>query len=245
MFCGSKQQKNIVRAIANLVAIIFLWWCVPSYAFAPVPKKPKPQSALKNGLTQTPDAALQKKIAARETAAKNNPADVRVLSAQEMSHIAGRGALRNKSFSGTLPWHRSLRDVNLCTGNLFKSFTDIQVAPGRGAGLVLQRTYNSNDERVGPFGVGWTHAYDIRMEEDPQPVDGDTQEFAARTDFFGGKHKYKRDADGLYSPPPYLFDETNSKYGDFLANGPQEVLEDIEKRHGRHGQALREEGVWA
>ena len=51
-------------------------------------------------------------------------------------------------------------------GNLFKSFTDIQVAPAKGAGLALQRTYNSMDDHIGPFGVGWTHVYDIRMDEE-------------------------------------------------------------------------------
>jgi hypothetical protein len=75
----------------------------------------------------------------------------------------------------------------------------------------MQRTYNSNDERVGPFGIGWTHAYDIRMEEDAAntPSD-DSLNFANRIDFFGGRHKYHRDADGLYSPPAYLYDEMSS-----------------------------------
>ena len=95
--------------------------------------------------------------------------------------------LRNPAACGIRPWERSLRDVNLVNGNLFKSFTDIQVAPARGAGLVLQRSYNSNDGREGPFGVGWTHAYDIRTED----TDADTME---RTDFFGGKHSYVREA---------------------------------------------------
>ena len=36
----------------------------------------------------------------------------------------------------------------------------------KGAGLALQRTYNSQDDRIGPFGIGWTHAYDIRNEEE-------------------------------------------------------------------------------
>src|SRR5205823_5717726 len=81
--------------------------------------------------------------------------DVRELSSKEMRAIRGKGVYRNKYFCGVLPWQRQLRDVNLCTGNLFKSFTDIQVAPANGAGLVLQRTYNSDDDRIGPFGVGW------------------------------------------------------------------------------------------
>src|SRR2546423_1459334 len=85
---------------------------------------------------------------------------------QGMASHQGRGPYRNKYFSGVLPWQRQLRDVNLCNGNLFKSFTDIQVAPARGAGLALQRNYNSNDDRIGPFGVGWTHAYDIRNQDE-------------------------------------------------------------------------------
>ena len=123
--------------------------------------------------------------------------------------VTGRTSTR--LLIGTLPWQRSLRDVNLCSGNLFKSFTDIQVSPAQGAGLALQRTYNSNDDRIGPFGIGWTHAYDIRMEEDAAntPTD-DSLNFADRTDFFGARHKYHRDADGLYSPPAYLYDEMSS-----------------------------------
>lgn len=92
-----------------------------------------------------------------------------------MRQWKGSGPYRNAYFAGTLPWHRSLRDANLCNGNLFKSFTDMQVAPGRGAGLALQRTYNSQDERPGPFGVGWTHAYDLRMEEE-NPTTNQTRE---------------------------------------------------------------------
>jgi hypothetical protein len=94
--------------------------------------------------------------------------DVRPLSKVELEQSFGRGPYRNKYFAGTMPWHRSLRDVNLCNGNLFKSFTDIQVAPAKGAGLAMQRTYNSQDDRIGPFGQGWTHAYDIcTVEENP------------------------------------------------------------------------------
>src|SRR5579862_3858766 len=119
-----------------------------------------------------------------------------------------------------MPWQRSLRDVNLCNGDLFKSFTDIQVQPARGAGLAMQRTYNSQDSRIGPFGIGWTHAYDIRnQDESSQPITDETMNLSDRSDFFGGKHKYHRDADGLYSPPAYLFDELSSDYNAFLVDG--------------------------
>ena len=200
--------------------------------------KPKPIHELAPGLTQslTPeqwakvDADRAKERAKKEA---SKPA-VRVLSDKEMAALHGRGPLRNKYLLGTLPWQRSLRDANLCTGNLFKSFTDIQVSPAKGAGLALQRTYNSNDDRPGPFGIGWTHAYDIRMEEaqddpvkdfdvdpnpDPAKAYKDTN-FTNRADFFGHKHRYHRDADGLYTPPAYLFDELDSNYNKFLVGDP-------------------------
>jgi hypothetical protein len=60
-----------------------------------------------------------------------------------MNALSGRGPYRSKYFAGTMPWHRSLRDANLCNGNLSKSFTDIQVPAVKGAGLAMQRTYNS------------------------------------------------------------------------------------------------------
>ena len=214
------------------------------------------QRELRGNLPQT--LALQKKIKAQQVAAASQPQpDVRPLTTQEMQQAHGRGPYRNPYLAGApMPWQRSLRDVNVCTGNLFKSFTDIQVAPGRGAGLVLQRTYNSNEARIGPFGVGWTHAYDIRIQEadsvkadsgNPAPLaaikfslvsemDGTliqnadkTPDFVPRTDFFGSKHVYHRDADGLYSSPSYMFDEMNSNYDTSLVNGPTKVMDDSEK----------------
>ena len=97
-------------------------------------------------------AATPHRAGARPLLVASRPleADSRPLTVAEMRGYAGRGPLRSPYLSGApMPWHRSLRDVNLCTGNLFKSFTDIQVAPARGAGLVLQRTYNSNDAARG------------------------------------------------------------------------------------------------
>ena len=155
--------------------------------------------------------------------------DIRPLTSKEMHTLKGRGIYRSRYFNGTLPWQRAFRDINLSTGNLFKSFTDIQVSPAKGAGLALQRTYNANDDRIGPFGIGWTHTYDIRMEEAPNATTGDASlNYSERSDFFRGKHRYHRDADGLYSPPAYLFDELDSAYNTFLANGPASVVDDTE-----------------
>ncbi len=152
---------------------------------------------------------------------------------------ASAGPYRNAYYTTTMPWHRTFHDVNLCTGNLMKSFTDIQVAPALGAGLVLQRTYNSNDDSEGGFGHGWSHAYEIQMQEassiaspipwtdsNGNPINPNCA--AVRTDFFGGKHVYKREADGLYSPPPYLHDWMQSSYDGVLANGPGAVSSDTD-----------------
>ncbi len=196
--------------------------------------KPRVVNELRPGTTDklSPEqwAQVDAQRAKAQAAKQAKKPDVRVLSAAEMAQWKGSGPYRNKYCAGTLPWHRSLRDVNLCNGNLFKSFTDVQVSPGRGAGLALQRTYNSQDDRPGAFGTGWTHAYDIRMEEENPSTNetSDSLNVADRTDFFGGKHKYHRDADGLYSPPAYLFDETQSSYQQFLVSGPVVPLDDTE-----------------
>jgi RHS repeat-associated protein len=236
---------GVTRWISRALVLLCLgmWHTPPGWAFQ---KPPRPRR------TQTPDADHRRDIDARRALVKYGGVGVwgygkcgkdgeggeRELTAREMRDIYGRGPYRNRYFSGVLPWQRSLRDVNLSNGNLFKSFTDIQVPPARGAGLAWQRSYNSSEDRIGPFGVGWTTPYDIRFEEaNPNEKGNDDQTLgpdkATRTDFFGGKHAYKRDADGLYSPPAYLFDELSSEYGDFLENGPQAVLADEE--HGMDG----------
>ena len=146
---------------------------------------------------------------------------VAALAAWLISEAGTAAPLREPRACGLMPWHRSLRDVNLANGNLFKSFTDIQVAPGAGAGLALQRTYNSNDSREGPFGVGWTHAYDIRMEE-ASPCERGTH--AVRTDFFGGKHEYEREADGIYKPPPYKHSVAATEGSFYHAESARETI---------------------
>ncbi len=110
------------------------------------------KSELPAGRTDKLTAAQWQTVDAKRAKAEEAARpEVRILSAAEMQHLSGRGPYRNKYFAGTLPWHRSLRDANLCNGNLFKSFTDIQVSPAKGAGLAMQRTYNSQDDRIGPF----------------------------------------------------------------------------------------------
>lgn len=214
-------NHRVTRFVARVLVFVclLLWHTPPAAAFY---RRPEPKGKKYQALPPEIRAAVERR---EREAAKHRP-DVQELSGKEMDALRGAGPYRNRGFSGVLPWQRSLRDVNLCNGNLFKSFTDIQVSPARGAGLAFQRTYNSSDDRVGAFGIGWTHAYDIRIEEAGNNV-------VPRTDFFGGKHNYTRDADGLYSPPPYLFDELSSEYDNFLADGPAKPLAD--ERRGMDG----------
>ena len=107
--------------------------------------------------TDTPDAALRKKIDAKAAEKVKAQADVRVLTGREMSGIDGRGPLRNAGFAGTLLWQRSLHDVNLCTGNLFKSFTDMQVAPERW--LYANDMLGQCTSRVPSDGKTWADVY--------------------------------------------------------------------------------------
>src|SRR5262249_47042963 len=67
-------------------------------------------------------------------------------------------------------------------------------------------------------------------------------------DFFGARHRYHRDADGLYTPPAYLFDELDSGYDKFLTNGPVKALDDTEKGMDgtvKHFQAYQYQGQYS
>lgn len=228
-----QRNQRVLRPLAVLTLLTTAWLLFPRTVFAK-PRVYKGYSQLTDkGLTQTPDAKLQQKIEARQKADQAKAAapksDVEPLSLAQMKGMHGRGPYRNAYFNGTLPWQRSFHDVNLSNGNLSKNFTDVMVAPGRGAGLALNRTYNSNDERAGAFGTGWTHAYDIRIEEAGTVVENNVEkEIVPRTDFFGGKHKYTRDADGLYTPPGYMYDEMDSRYDDEMISGLPRSLEDTQ-----------------
>ena len=212
--------SRAMRVVAVTISVTMGLQIVPASAWAsPKPVRPT-EPGLKGGVQSrlTPEEWQQ---VDKRRVENSGIGTSRPLTHKEMRLLTGRSPYRNKYFGGARPWDRSLRDVSLSSGNLFKSFTDIQVSPGAGAGLALQRTYNSADDTIGPFGVGWTHAYDIRIMEDGNNI-------VPRTDFFGGNHPYHRDADGLYSPPPYLFDQLSSDYNAELVNGPPSVQDDTD-----------------
>ncbi len=132
-----QRNQRVLRPVAIATLLFTAWLLFPRTVFAKKIEYKGYSQLEGTGKTQTPDAELRAKIDAREKAEQAKTAtpksDVELLSASDMKSIRGRGQYRNKYFSGTMPWQRSLRDVNLCNGNLFKNFTDV---PHRDAGRV-------------------------------------------------------------------------------------------------------------
>jgi len=114
---------GVTRFVARVLVVLCLaLWNMPPAAALRRPPRPK--------FSQTPDEDWLQEIRRKQARSARQP-DVRELTPAEMKDARGRGPYRNQYFCGTLPWQRSLRDVNLANGNLFKSFTDIQVPPAR------------------------------------------------------------------------------------------------------------------
>jgi RHS repeat-associated protein len=220
-----------MKHTARLMAPVMCWSFLAPSAFANIQAR-RVAASRRAVPTQTPDAA-QRKLIAEAEAKRSRVPDVRELGAKMLEGIRVQGrvnltAKRNQDLCGMMPWQRDIHGMNLCTGNLTKVYTDIQVKAAKGPGLSMVRTYNSNDEDgiddygnasspdwidARPFGIGWSHAYEIAIVK-PAPGSNDV----SRTDFFGGRHSYHRDADGLYTPPAYLYDSMTSVYG---ADGEQ------------------------
>jgi RHS repeat-associated protein len=83
--------------------------------------------------------------------------------------------------------------VNCATGNQTETHTDLSVG-GRGPGLRLTRTYNSqlaaHESSPGPFGYGWTGPYSARLEVNEEPQEATVYQSNGSTARFlhsGGK----------------------------------------------------------
>jgi RHS repeat-associated protein len=81
--------------------------------------------------------------------------------------------------------------VNTATGALMESFTDVSLS-GLGPNLNWSRTYNSTDPTDGPFGVGWTFAFNASII----PGDGSAPMFREAT---GAQSLFKKNTDGSYT----------------------------------------------
>ncbi|HEY8341568.1 MAG TPA: DNRLRE domain-containing protein [Calditerricola sp.] len=128
-----------------------------------------------------------------------------VLSEAFMPTIPDREDLGVESFWTYVPVPKG--KVNAATGNLVLEDTDLEI-PGRGPVVTIRRTYNSRSAEDGPFGLGWTFSLGMRIRED-----GSGNVFW--TDEDGTVHRFTKNADGSYTPPPGIYDtltKTGSGY---------------------------------
>jgi RHS repeat-associated protein len=87
----------------------------------------------------------------------------------------------------------------VASGNLVYETNDLFIA-SLGAALELNRVYNSQDRRQGPFGAGWSTTYDQRLIE---TTNGDAL-FAICRQGNGKRERFVRNANGSFTPPPAL-----------------------------------------
>jgi RHS repeat-associated protein len=82
--------------------------------------------------------------------------------------LSGTGTYPGSSLLGVVAnfFHSgsAAEPVNTATGNYYYQHTDIRM-PGRGMPVVLSRTYNAQSGQPGPFGIGWTHSYNVSLNE--------------------------------------------------------------------------------
>ncbi|MDP2905002.1 MAG: DUF6531 domain-containing protein, partial [Candidatus Omnitrophota bacterium] len=55
--------------------------------------------------------------------------------------------------------------INSVTGNMFSIIPDLTL-PGKGLNFSFTRTYNSRSTDSGPLGYGWTHSYNVYLNQD-------------------------------------------------------------------------------
>lgn len=96
---------------------------------------------------------------------------------------------------------RGASPVEVATGNFIYHLPVLSI-PGYGPSIDLTLTYNSRDNRVGPFGHGWVHPYDERLIETTDGV----EMFAVCTRANGKRERYKKNSDGTFTPPPHLYE---------------------------------------
>jgi hypothetical protein len=179
---------------------------------------------------------------ARQQALKKPP-DVRVLRKAEMLYLKGRG--RIPSLAGQAKWDVIDNGVNLRTRNYTYTATDLTLPGAIGIPVSVVRTWNANDDREGPFGIGWSWSLDVRQAAGglikrkaspsrtvPTQVNNGRNMNIAKIEATSGGPVVQvvqvdgvqcqdasgeqwiawRDADGLYTPPPWDHNEYESTY---------------------------------
>jgi RHS repeat-associated protein len=194
---------------------------------------------------------------ARQQALRKLP-DVRVLRKAEMQHLKGRG--RIPSLAGQAKWDIIDNGVNLRTRNYTYTATDLTLPGAIGIPVSVVRTWNANDDREGPFGIGWSWSLDVRQAAGglikrkaapsrtvPTQINNGRNLNVAKIEVRSGGPSVQviqvdgaqcqdlsgeqwivwRDADGLYTPPPWDHNEYESTYQSVLiGSGENQYLRD-------------------
>ncbi len=134
--------------------------------------------------------------------------------------------------------------INVATGNMFTSETDISLPPGQELFLGLSRAYNSQDDFNGAFGWGWRSNFDIVLAEQADASVVEQDEAGVYT-------IYTKNSDGTYtsSAGKYSTLTKNSdgaytilrKHGKKLYFNSVGLLTKVEDRNGNYLNISRDE----
>ena len=89
--------------------------------------------------------------------------------------------------------------INVVTGNVYEYKEDLNISGGGGLPVQFARFYNSKDNVNGPLGYGWTHSYNVYLEEGQ---DGHITEFGPQ----GVRSRFELEYDGSYDSPTGNYD---------------------------------------
>ena len=121
-------------------------------------------------------------------------------------------------------------DVNCATGNLSKSQTDFSIG-GRGVGLALTRTYNSQaavDGLKGLFGYGWSSSFGDHLAVEK------AEKRATLTQADGSMVVFTEGTGGTYTPPAWSQDElTGSESSGYTVTIPDQTAYKFSGTTGR------------
>ena len=105
--------------------------------------------------------------------------------------------------------------VNAFNGNLVFDETDFSL-DGRGPGIDISRTYNSQDKEVGIFGKGWNSSLDVKVKED---TNGDVLYIEQDKRI----HRFRKTTDGYQAPTGIYLTLTKDSNGFYFKDTDQSV----------------------
>lgn len=106
--------------------------------------------------------------------------------------------------------------VNAFTGNLVFDDTDFSL-DGRGPGIDISRTYNSQDSEAGLFGKGWNSSLDLKVKEESN---GDVLLIEQDKRI----HRFTKTADGYRAPTGIYLTLTKDSNGFYFKDTDQSVI---------------------